>query len=1507
MKRIYGVMRDPYLNRSGILLLVFVLVVAMISCVPETGPPAPDAVEIRDWYDLDAIRDNLAESYVLMNNLTSATSGYEEMASTTADQGKGWEPIGTPLDPFSGTFDGQGYEIADLFVHRLDNDSVGLFGHVDVQGVVKNVGVAEANLTGSECVGSLVGHNHGAVDNSHSTGSVTGYQYVGGLVGRSRGNISSSFSIAVVTGHRHAGGLVGYSRSSVTNSYYNYDDVLINDVNVITVGALSDEYFKQWIANDKSLDIDQSLSQEDGYYIIYDVADLKQLLAFGQDASLKFRLKADLDLENDPNFYIPYLAGEFDGNSHTISNASFSSDFVSAVGLFGYLASGATVTRLGVENVSITAHWYVGGLAGVNNLATVSHSYAEGSLTGDYAVGGLVGWSSGTATACYSAGDVTGNERVGGLIGHNLDGTVSNSHSSSSVSGGRDAGGLVGYKYGTIHNSFSTGSVIGSCSVGGLVGAHGWGTLSNSYSIGDVTGQGNVGGLVGRNWGTITNSYYDYDEVLINDENIVTIGALAAETFQYWLANDKFLDVTERLSQEDGYYLIHNVGDFRELLAFGQDDSLKFRLNSDLDLGYEANFYIPYLAGEFDGSGHTIYNLNFNVGFVSQVGLFGYLGYQGKITNLGVENVCITGDSEIGSLVGFNDGTVSNTYSTGSVSATGGSVGGLIGGIHTGTVSDSFSTTSVSGPSRAGGLVGWIYYGTVSNSYYDYDEVLMNGDNVITIGALCTNDFEEWLANDRFLDVNERLSQEGGHYLISDVGDFRELLAFGQDESLRFRLTADLDLSGEPGFYIPYIAGEFDGNGHTISNLTFSLHFISQVGVFGYVASEGVVTRVLAENTDIEEAGFVGGLVGWNEGIVSYSRANGNLSGRLVVGGLVGCNRGTVSKSYSSGGVSGEGEVGGLVGLNRLGTVSKSFSSSSVTGERLVGGLVGLDAQGSVVDSYSTGSVAGSRRVGGLVGEIEGGTLKNSYSTGSVTGDEDVGGLVGYVDLATVSDSFWDMETSGRTKSAGGTGKTTAQMKSISAFTDTDTDGLDKPWDIVGVDEHGQYNTSYIWNIVDGQTYPFLSWTQVEAPLYLTTAGTAGGSVASPGEGTFAYEAGTVVDLVATAWAGYEFVSWTGDTDAIADVGAAETTIAIQADYSVTANFEVMYDTVLDGLSYPMIHGRDGQGRIYFSEFDADEGRISRFDPATEEAVQLIEHQNAGIRMLSLDAQENLYYVLRRDVQPPVVQIRKLVPGEMESQILFATEESDQWLTAMTVDGSGNVYFALQSWDQHSGSLPGSELHLIPAGTTTTETLLILEDAVRIVNLNVADDPSVVHFTSATEQVDRIYRFDLESSALDTVLERTTDDSGEIAYLAARADGELYYLYRQRSDQADPVQYGYLEIGRFTLEDLEAGLPPELLIADELDQAVWAWFATTPSFFAVSDTGDVFFNVMLYREGLIEQAPFGIFWYDPYTSACSVLVEGTIEKAGGYTFVLDNDGNIYYAKSSPGAILRISR
>ncbi len=103
--------------------------------------------------------------------------------------------------------------------------------------------------------------------------------------------------------------------------------------------------------------------------------------------------------------------------------------------------------------------------------------------------------------------------------------------------------------------------------------------------------------------------------------------------------------------------------------------------------------------------------------------------------------------------------------------------------------------------------------------------------------------------------------------------------------------------------------------------------------------------------------------------------------------------------------------------------------------------------------------------VGGLAG-LNGGTISDCYSTGSVSGTERVGGLVGYDGSSHVTSSLWDIQTSGQSRSAGGTGKTTAQMQTASTF-------LDARWDFVDETANG---TEDIWWIDESKDYPRLWW-----------------------------------------------------------------------------------------------------------------------------------------------------------------------------------------------------------------------------------------------------------------------------------------------------------------------------------------------------------------------------------------------------------------------------------------------
>ena len=204
---------------------------------------APDLemLEIRDWYDLDDIRNNLVGNYLLMNDLNSITAGYTELAGSTANDGKGWQPIGTENQQFTGVFNGQGYEIKGLLINRSSESYVGLFGAV--VGTVQDVGVVNANINGRVRVGCLVGeNNYGTVNNCYATGSVNGISEesgrVGGLVGRNYyGTVNNCYATCSVTS-AYCGGLVGYNDHETVNNCYATGSVTFQSAFHFSIGGL---------------------------------------------------------------------------------------------------------------------------------------------------------------------------------------------------------------------------------------------------------------------------------------------------------------------------------------------------------------------------------------------------------------------------------------------------------------------------------------------------------------------------------------------------------------------------------------------------------------------------------------------------------------------------------------------------------------------------------------------------------------------------------------------------------------------------------------------------------------------------------------------------------------------------------------------------------------------------------------------------------------------------------------------------------------------------------------------------------------------------------------------------------------------------------------------------------------------------------------------------------------------------------------------------------------------
>jgi|GEM_PF-1209994 len=419
---------------------------------------------------------------------------------------------------------------------------------------------------------------------------------------------------------------------------------------------------------------------------------------------------------------------------------------------------------------------------------------------------------------------------------------------------------------------------------------------------------------------------------------------------------------------------------------------------------------------------------------------------------------------------------------------------------------------------------------------------------------------------------NMRYDLEGDYTLMNDLDEGTD----GYDELVEtekgWEPIGEYDEEEDVEF-----TGTFDGNGHEIRDLYINRPDEDHVGLFGATDGGAEITDLNVVDAEVNGNLTVGIMVGLNwDGTVKNCFSSGYVNGNGGVAGLVGGNHheGHVENSSASVDVNGVAVIGGIIGLNS-GSVKSCYSTGSVNGEAYIGGMSGAVEEGVLENTYSLSDVSGEEKVGGLVGQVgygdyhEGGVL-NSYSVGDVSGDDEqtVGGLVGLIEGGNVTDSFWDIETSGIEESDGGTGKTTAEMKDIATYTDTDTEGLEVPWDFVGdpYDDEGDKDT---WDIdIDGITnegYPFLAWEEEQGEYELNIHIEGKGSVdikgLEVGDGwSGVFEEGETVELAALPDEGWYFEEWTGDH------GDAEERITVTMDDNkeITAHFKVYYELLTE-------------------------------------------------------------------------------------------------------------------------------------------------------------------------------------------------------------------------------------------------------------------------------------------------------------------------------------------------------
>jgi hypothetical protein len=944
------------------------------------------------------------------------------------NSGAGFIPIGTYSTRFTGSYDGDGYTIDNLYINRSSTDYIGMFGCTD-GATINNLGVTNVDITGYESVGGLVGFtyntyiaNTSAVSNSYSTGSVSGHTYVGGLVGHNISTtVSNSYNTGSVTGISYVGGLVGrnnyatvsksYSTGSVTGKYY------VGGL----VGAIWGE--NSVVSNSYSTgDVTRSEGTDtwNGGFCGWNESGLSQSGTIENCYSIGSVYYTGASDPTNKGF-VGYNVGGIYTNNFWDSEASNQS---TATG-----ATGKTTTQMKIQSTftgwNFSTIWEIIGGNGANYPTLRNNPEAPTTQASNISFSSVqttqmtVGWTNGNGTkrVVFAKQASTGTTSP-----------VDNTTYSANTSFG--SGTEIATGWYCVYNGYGTSVTITNLS------------HSTTYIFQVFEYNGGAG-----------EEKYLTSTAIYNPQARTTAAPLSAPTTQ--ATNIVFSSI-----QSNQITVGWTNGNGTKRVVFAKQantgttspvDNTTYTANTSFGSGTEitTGWYCVYNGY---GTSVTVTNLSNSTDYIFQV--FEYNEDAGgkmyltstasnnpkSQTTAAPPNEPTTQATEV-----VFSGVQTTQMTVGWTNGNGSSRVVFAKEANSGTTSPVDNTTYTANTSFGGGTeiatgLYCVYNGTGSSvtvtgltggSAYIFQVFEYNGgsgeENYLTTTA--TNNPKSQATISAYSGGD---GTSGNPFLIATAADLIELSNTSADWVLGtyFSQTADIsfdadetqvdwdgdgspDGSGTSGFSpignsSTNFKGNYNGNRHIIDNLYISRPSTYYIGLFGY-AYGATISNLGVTNVDISGDRYAGGLVGYNK---NYS---------------------TVSNSYSTGSVEGGlYYVGGLVGSNETySTVSNSYSTCDVTCSSAHAGII----------------------LGGFCGYNSSSTIEYCYSIGSVyypyTSDPTDKGFVGYNSSGTYTNNFWDSEASNQSTATGATAKNTSEMMTQSTYTDWDFTTI---WEIVGGD-----------------------------------------------------------------------------------------------------------------------------------------------------------------------------------------------------------------------------------------------------------------------------------------------------------------------------------------------------------------------------------------------------------------------------------------------------------------------
>lgn len=835
-----------------------------------------------------------------------------------------------------------------------------------------------------------------------------------------------------------------------------------------------------------------------------DLMALSQMVREGQDTKgAYYRLESDIDCANQQYYFTPIgsifrdndyintkdqptgtpFTGHFDGGNHTIKGIDFNSGRRAGSGIFAWVAPGATVKNLRVDNSTfLTDGIGTGAIAGLNNGEIINcQSTNNQILFTSYDGGGIAGGNNGLIEKCYSSSTVVGYGNMGGIVGS--DGGIlrdCQARGSMTFMGVEstlfdNAGGLVG----SINSSFSKEgypAVIERCiatmiitdrnsdaTCGGFVGATLGGSsttpvkITECLSMSTVSSQatsvqtgptsytnGRVGGFVGNFW------HADISDCFVSGVVLATKDPKHCGALIGYVMSDKSNKISNLLS--NAQIIVGNTTPDARLAIYSQMGST--------EASYLSNVYydkqiagLDYTGNNFTGAKTTaeLTTANAPEGFSADKWQF-TAGLYPMLKSLADE-----GSMQIASAPIFlqNGETMRMVKTDFPLSQ--------LNNVKWGLMNENGLSTTGTGLDIVNGTA------KIKNDFAQ--EILCAYNEALPY-------IKEIIVNIVPSKMWGGSGTEADPYQIKTINDLKNLQLATTTQSLTyegvyFKVMNDIDCKGDIGFEgiasdgntKHEFSGIFDGGGHTIDGVVLekvnydangkaqSSGSMQYCGFIGRLNAKGVVKNLtLGANCRMTFWGNSGAISGYVGGriencanlgtVLSISTTAGGIGGQVQKTGVISNCRfdGTV--------ISGGNNFAGIAGYNQ-GLVENCLNNGTIVGDSInpyhkrgndnyAGGIVGNLPGGKIMYCVNQGNVTSHKLAGGIYGYNSSAvTVQGNVNTGIVTAGKGFGlGAIGGdkpASTATIADNYYDGQvmTQGainRSSFPGCTALTTAEL-----------------------------------------------------------------------------------------------------------------------------------------------------------------------------------------------------------------------------------------------------------------------------------------------------------------------------------------------------------------------------------------------------------------------------------------------------------------------------------------------